>query len=161
MHNICAMDQCRSYSQSTLKTHGGLPWVPIDSEFENQYGHDSGSTVGSGSGALRSVAQCHCPWAIVKGMFWRSTPNVFSFLIRLLLTKTMPLFSLMSISNTLNPFLLCWGLLKWFLFYNILYLLCIFTFSKTTPLFVFLLFFFFFLFITIQSLLLPAPIETT
>lgn len=82
------------------------------------------------------------PLGCCKGNVLKINPNVFSFLILLLFLRTMPLFSLMYISNTLNPFLLCWGLLKWFLLYNILYLLCIFTFSETTPLFVFLLFFY-------------------
>lgn len=95
--NVYAIYQCRSYLQSTLKTHGSLPRMLIDSKFENQPGRDYGcvlSTADLGDGALRWVAQSHRPWALVKGMFWRSISSGFSFLRLLQFLRIMPLFSL-------------------------------------------------------------------
>ena len=96
--NVYAIYQCRSYLQSTLKTHGSLPRMLIDSKFENQPGRDYGcvlSTADLGDGALRSD-QWPSPiaWALVKGMFWRSISSGFSFLRLLQFLRIMPLFSL-------------------------------------------------------------------
>lgn len=95
---------------------------------------------------------------ILNQMFWTSTLNVLCVLILFQFLRILPCLSLVYIADTANLFRLFWELLQCFLLYSVLYLYVL-TFSRTI-LTLCSLQFLFFLQITIQSLLLPAPIGT-
>lgn len=109
----------------------------------------AGPSSGAGISGLSSIA--------LKWMFWTSTANVLCFLILLQLLRMMPPFSLVYISDSVNPFLLFWVLLKWFVLCSFLYF-HIFIFSRITSTFRSLKFLFF-LYIIIQSLYFLLPLE--